>query len=85
MAILSVTDREEIAAEYSRAISTEREPLAVNKANLRAAVAALDQYLQDNAASINTTIPLPARTALTTPQKARLLMFVIQRRYIVGA
>jgi hypothetical protein len=58
---------------------------AVTKADLRAAVDALDDFLNTNAAAINTAIPQPARGALTTTQKAKLLMFVIRQRYVKGA
>ena len=85
MAVLSNADRLELWAEYQRELSTVREPLALTKADLRAAVNALDDYLNTNAGAINSAIPLPARTALTTSQKARLLMFVIRQRYMKGA
>jgi hypothetical protein len=65
--------------------SQRLEGLGLLKTDLRAAVNAIDAFLNTNAAALNTAIPQPARSALTTAQKARLLMFVIQRRYIAGA
>ena len=56
-------------------------PLA--KADLRAAVDAVDDFLDANAATINAAIPQPARGALTTKQKALLLMYVVAKRYNV--
>ena len=85
MAVLSDADRLELWAEYQRELSTVREPLALTKADLRAAVNALDDFLNTNAGTINSAIPQPARSALTTAQKARLLMFVIRQRYMKGA
>ena len=46
---------------------------------------ALDDFLVTNAAAINSAIPLPARTSLTTAQKARLLRWVVTYRFIKGA
>lgn len=85
MAVLSDNDRTETWAELMREWSNAREPVSVTKADLRAAVDAIDTWLNDNAASANTAIPQPARGALTTAQKARLLMFVVRRRYLSGA
>lgn len=85
MAVLSDNARQDVWADAMRQISDAREPVSISKADLRAAVNALDTYLNDNASAINTTIPQPARGALTSAQKARLLMLVIQRRYVDGA
>lgn len=86
MAQMSDADRAACNAEYMRELSNAREALGgVTKADLRAAVNGLDAYLDANAAAINNAIPQPARAALTTAQKARLLMFVVARRYLTGA
>lgn len=85
MAILSDDSRREVWADAIRQFSNDREPVGITKADLRAAVDALDTFLNSNASAINTAIPQPARGALTTAQKARLLMYVIQRRYVDGA
>jgi len=85
MAALSDEDRAELSAEYNREISNERVPCGITKADIRAAVNALDTFLNDNAAAINSAIPQPARGTLTTAEKARLLKLVITRRYIAGA
>lgn len=83
MAVLSDAKRLECWAEFMR------EDLgtlgALTKADLRAALNALDDFLNSNAATINAAIPQPARSALTTSQKARLLMFVVRKRYVEGA
>ena len=85
MAILSDADRLEIWAEFMQEISGDGDPIAVTKADLRAAFNALDDWLDDNAASANIAIPQPARNALTSAQKARILMHVIRRRFLAGS
>jgi hypothetical protein len=54
------------------------------KAEMRAAVDAVDAWVNSNSTSFNNAIPLPARTALTASQKARLLLAVVERRYLAG-
>lgn len=86
MAVLSDNDRHTAFGEFISDICAAKETLgAATKAELRAALNALDDYLNTNAAAINNAIPLPARTALTTAQKARLLNAVVRYRYIKGA
>jgi hypothetical protein len=85
MAVLSDNARSEVWAELMRRYSDDRSAVSITKADLRAAVNAIDGYLSDNASAINTTIPQPARGALSVQQKAILLMYVVQRRYLDGA
>lgn len=82
MAVLSDPDRRDVWAEFMR---DNAAPVGVTKADLRAAVNALDAFLETNAAAINTAIPQPARGALSTAQKAMLLTYVIRKRYVKGA
>jgi hypothetical protein len=65
-------------------LSASGEPVSITKAQLRAAVDAADQWADDNASAYNQAIPQPARGALTAAQKARILMFVVRRRYEVS-
>lgn len=58
--------------------------VAISKSELRAAVDALDDWFDANAATLNLVLPVEARTGLTTTQKARLLRAVIARRYLSG-
>ena len=82
MAVLSNADRKEIWAQYMRTVSQAGEAYgALSKADLRAAVNATDQWIEDNAGSYNSTIPLPARTALSVAQKTRLFNFVATKRF----
>jgi hypothetical protein len=85
MAVLADADRILAHAELMRRFSADSLPCSIVKADLRAAVNAIDQFLSDNAAAINSAIPQPARGALSTTQKALILMFVIEHRYLSGA
>ena len=86
MAALSAGDRLLCYSDFVREVGGDRETFnGVTKADIKAAVNALDDFLVANAAAINSTIPLPARTSLTAAQKARLLMWVIRYRYVKGA
>lgn len=80
MAVLSDQDRATVWAEYMRA---QEGAHALTKADLRAAVDALDAWVDTNAAALNQAIPQPARAALTTKQKAKLFMYVVGQRYRV--
>jgi hypothetical protein len=64
--------------------SNSGETVALTKADLRAAVNAIDTWLDSNASALNAALPQPARGALTTAQKAQLLQFVVARRYLTG-
>lgn len=79
MAALSDTNRAAIWADFMR---LNPEPLSITKADLRAAVNAMDDFLENNSAAMNTSIPQPARSALSAQQKAYLLKFVIDKRYL---
>lgn len=83
MAVLTDNDRALLFADWQR--DNETPLAALTKADIRAAVNAIDQYLSDNAAAINQAIPQPARAGLTTKQKAQLLTYVVRQRYIVEA
>lgn len=83
MAIMSTNDRAECWADFMRSPDVG-EALGLTKPDLLAAVNALDQFMSDNATALNAALPQPARGALTTPQKARLLTWVIRWRYLKG-
>ncbi len=85
MAVLSQADREAAWAEFMQNESQDRQPMALIKADLRAAFEAADDWAEANSASFNAAIPLPARNALSPRQKAKLLAMVLQRRYGVVA
>lgn len=78
MAVLSDVDRIDIWADWMRRNS---DPVSILKADLRAAVDAIDAWVDANAAAFNAAIPQPARSALTAHQKARIRALVIQRHF----
>ena len=86
MAALADADRAAVNKEFQELISLARETFgAMTKAELRAAVDAIDNWIVSNAAAFNTAIPQPARAALTVSQKARLFSLIVYKRYITGA
>lgn len=56
-------------------------PVGLTKPEIKAAVDAMDDWIEANAVAINTAIPQPARGVLTTPQKAALLSYVALARF----
>jgi hypothetical protein len=82
MAVLSDQDRADLCVQISREVSDLRELFPLSKAEFRAAVDAIDAWVDANAASFNATLPLPARTALTAQLKARLFMSVVRQRFV---
>jgi hypothetical protein len=86
MAAMITADRITVGAQFQSDTSQAREPFGtLTKADIQAAVAAIDDWVVSNAAAFNTAIPATARGALTSAQKARLLSYVVARRYLVGA
>lgn len=85
MAVLDSTARAAIWAEFMREESIDRNSLSLTKAELRAAFDAADDWVETNSASFNSALPQPARGALTTRQKAKLLAAVLAKRYGVTA
>jgi len=82
MAILTNAERVAIWVEFNQDTGGS---ISVVKADLRAALDAADAWVDANAASFNAAIPQPARAELTTRQKARLLLLVVQRRFLAVA
>jgi hypothetical protein len=83
MAVLSTPDRVAVWAQWmqeNKAAVTG----AMTKADLQAAVNALDDFLNTNATALNNALPAAARTALSTAQKAALLNYVVFRRWGAG-
>lgn len=78
---LTAGQRASLHAEMMAALSRDQEGVALSKADLRAAVDAIDDFLEANASAINNAIPQPARGALTVSQKARLLAYVTLKRF----
>lgn len=81
MALLSDPVRQLVAAEFGRRLSRRNDPTPLQKADVQAAVNALDGFLDQNATAINNAFPLAARTQLTTAQKNELLTLVAKARW----
>lgn len=81
MAVLNDSNRWSCWADSMR---SSLGTLALSKADLRAAINAIDDWCDTNASAFNTALPQPARSALTARQKAALFMIVVARRYLVS-
>lgn len=84
MTVLPDNDRFNVWAEFMRGLSAEKEKLDIGKADLRAAVNAVDIWINDNAVSFNAALPAVAQSSLTTKQKVRLFVAVVKRRFEVA-
>lgn len=84
MAQLTDSERQQLFNQFTSEASSIWEQLPLVKADLRATVDAIDDWVENNVASFNLAIPEPARTALTTKQKIKLLFMVIKRRWEVN-
>ena len=83
MPLLNEAARVEVWSDLMRQLSNDGEEIGITKAQLRAAVDALDDFMDDNAAVINNALPTAAKANLTTQQKALLLSYVVLKRYKV--
>lgn len=81
MANLTPAQKLAIRARWGSDLSQRAEPFNLSKSDLDAAITAVDNWIELNAASFNLALPLAARTALSAAQKAELFMRVAQKRY----
>lgn len=81
MAVLSDADRLAIVQQFAADISFARKAFNLSKPDLRAAVNAIDVFVDTNAAAFNTAIPQPARGTLTAREKAELFFRVVRKRF----
>lgn len=84
MAEMSDADRVACWAQWMRE-NLDAVTSALTKAELKAAVDAMDVWANDNAVALNNAIPQPARSALSTAQKNALFAIVTFKRYGTGA
>jgi len=84
MATMTAGQRAAAATDMMATLSVVRESLGVTRADIVAAFAGADQYCHDNAAAMNAAIPQPARSVMTTTQKAMMYMLILSHRYKVG-
>lgn len=84
MAVLEDTDRRSVWADFMAAMAHVDRTTGMTKADLRAAVDAMDVYIGANAAAINQAFPQPARSALTNVEKIGIFAWVALKRYGKG-
>lgn len=77
MALLDATARARTVAQWMRENTAA---CGFTKTDLHAAVAAADQWVEDNTTSYNQALPLPFRSSATAEQKAWVLAYVLWRR-----
>jgi len=80
MAVLTDTVRLKLLRGLMRYWSSEWSNIPVNKAQLAAAVNATDDWLDENSASLNSSLPEAFRTTATVEQKAFVLACVALAR-----
>lgn len=80
MAVLDTENRRRTWAQAMRNWPAALGMPVVMKADLRAAIDATDQWIEDNQSSFNTILPQPFRGAATTAQKTFLFCYVAMRR-----
>lgn len=85
MAVLSDADRRLVSEDFCRfPTNVGGTASGLLKANVKAAIDAADQWVEDNSTSFNNALPQPARGALSAKQKAALLVWVVRRRFEVA-
>ena len=77
MALMGETDRARTAAQINRDNLTA---CSFSKVDVRAAVDATDQWIEDNTASWNSSLPTGFSTTASAAQKAWLFAYVLMRR-----
>lgn len=80
MAPLPAPTRRAIMARLAAALDSEG-PVTLTKADLTAAVAGIDDYIEANAAAMNAAIPQPARGQMSAGAKAALFAYVAITRH----
>lgn len=82
MATLSPTIQAQIQSQFMHDTSIIRQQVSgVLKADLLAAVQAIDTWIDTNAVAFNSALPVAARNNLTQAQKLRLFVYVAQERW----
>ena len=84
MALLSSEEIDNTRRDFVY-IDRETSGIPLSKSQIRAAVVTTDQWISDNAANFNNSLPAAAKTNLTKKQKSKLLRFVLFRRWEVDA
>lgn len=77
MVLLSETARQRVMAQWMR---ENRSLVAFTKPDLAGAVAAIDQWIEDNTTSLNNALPAGYKANATLAQKIDLFCDVLRRR-----
>lgn len=82
MAVLPDADRAAVTARSMSDTSASREQWGTTllKSDRRGLVDAIDQWIEDSLSSFNAALPEPARTELTTKQKYKEFVNVLDRK-----
>lgn len=78
MAVLSNEERAAVCAQFHRDNDTS---IACTKAQVRSVANAIDVWLDDNSAGLNSAMNAAGGSSLTTAQKLRLFVSVARRRW----
>ena len=81
---LTEPDRDALTDLFVDDLNTTRRPTSLSRAELRAAIAAIDAWVDANQASFVAAIPQPARSATSVQEKVQMMFFVLRRRYEMG-
>ena len=81
MSVLNENQRKNIRRKISQLVSETRASLALTKPQLDAAIAAADQWIDDNASSYNNALPAEAKANLSANQKVLLFFLVANERF----
>lgn len=79
MAALVAEERRRVWAHLMRSMGAVG-AVTVTKSELRAAVDATDQWIEDNASAFNAALPQPFRGSANLAQKTLLFCYVAMRR-----
>lgn len=77
MALLTTEQRQQVRALWQ---GDQAVPPALTKPDFQAAVAACDQWIEDNSASFVAALPQPFRGGTNAAEKALLFAYVLMRR-----
>jgi len=84
MATLSAGDLTALWGEFMSKACAERADLSgMTKYDLKDAVIAIDQWIDNNVSSFNTALPEPSKSVLTLKQKLQIFVMVANKRWEV--
>ena len=81
MAVLSDPDRDQLHREYEKEESSDEREMVASHQGHRIVFNAIDQWIEDNKASLKTAIPLPYRNQLTNRQITKIFFKIAARKF----